>query len=120
MTIARIQINSITGRPESTDYRDHFDGALRMQPVEELQMLRVKEDANLSNIGVAKGVDYVLDEYGNELMELALSIDPNAIGSYGVKVGVSKDGSEETKIYYDPKNRKLKFDTTKSGKEFGR
>jgi len=96
------------------------DGSLHMQPVEELQMLRVKEDANLSNIGVAKGVDYVLDEYGNELMELELTIDPNSKGSYGVKVCVSKDGSEETKIYYDPKDRKLKFDTTKSGKAFGR
>ena len=37
------------------------DGTLRMQPVEELQMLRVKEDANLLDIKVAKGVDYVLD-----------------------------------------------------------
>ena len=33
---------------------------------------------------------------------------------------MSEDGSEETKIYYDPKDRKLKFDTTKSGIKFGR
>ena len=38
----------------------------------------------------------------------------------GIKVGMSDDGREETMIYYDDVEKKLKFDTRKSGLSFGR
>jgi len=47
-------------------------------------------------------------------MELRLQFSHNAM-QYGVKVCVSDDGREETLIYYDKSDKKLKFDTRKSG-----
>ena len=52
--------------------------------------------------------------------ELEVTIRPGNAIRYGVKVCVSDDGREETIIYYDTSDRKLKFDTRKSGLEYGR
>ena len=61
-----------------------------------------------------------LQEPGKELMELEVAFLPNNAKQYGIKVGVSEDGREETAIYYDTAEKKLKFDTRKSGLSFGR
>jgi beta-fructofuranosidase len=53
-------------------------------------------------------------------MELEVTIQPNNAKRFGVKICVSDDGREETIIYYDTSDRKLKFDTRKSGLGFGR
>ena len=53
-------------------------------------------------------------------MELEVIIPPTNALKYGLKVGVSDDGREETVIYYDKSDKKLKFDTRKSGLTFGR
>lgn len=95
------------------------DGTLRMRPVKELESLRMKESV-VSNIKVVSGSVVKLQEPGKELMELEVTILPNSAKQYGVKVGVSEDGREETVIYYDKSEKKLKFDTRKSGLSFGR
>jgi beta-fructofuranosidase len=95
------------------------DGTLRMRPVKELEKLRMKE-TTLSNVKVNAGSEVKLNEPGNELMELELTIQPNNAKQFGVKVGISDDGREETVIYYDQSDKKLKFDTRKSGLTFGR
>lgn len=46
---------------------------------------------------------------------LELTILPNSSTQYGIKVCVSDDRHVETVIYYDLKDKKLKFDTRKSG-----
>jgi len=95
------------------------DGTLRMRPVKELETLRMKE-AMVSNVKVASGSEFKLNQLGHELMELEITIAPNNAMRYGVKVCVSDDGREKTSIYYDKSDRKLKFDTRKSGLKFGR
>ena len=78
------------------------------------------KEVMVSNVVVSSGNEIKLNELGNELMELELTIQPNDANRYGVKVCVSDDGREETIIYYDTSDKKLKFDTRKSGLEFGR
>ena len=95
------------------------DGSLRIRPVKELESLRMKETV-VSNINVSSGSVVKLQEPGKELMELEVTIPPNNAKQCGVKVGVSEDGREETIIYYDKSEKKLKFDTRKSGLSFGR
>ncbi len=95
------------------------DGTLRMRPVKELENLRMKETM-VSNIKVTSGSVVKLTEPGLELMELEVTIPPNSAQQYGIKVGVSDDGREESVIWYDQRDKKLKFDTRKSGLSFGR
>lgn len=90
------------------------DGTLRMRPVKELETLRIKEK-KVSNVKVNSESEVKLNEPGFELMELEVIIEPNSSLRYGVKVGVSDNGREETVIYYDSAEKKLKFDTGKSG-----
>ena len=95
------------------------DGTLRMRPVKELETLRLNESM-VSNLKVASGSQVNLAEPGKELMELEVTISATKALKFGVKVGVSDDGREETVIYYDKADMKLKFDTRKSGLTFGR
>ncbi len=95
------------------------DGTLRMRPVKELETLRMKE-AMVSNVKVSPGSEIKLELPGRELMELEVTILPGNAMRYGIKVCISDDGREETVIYYDQLHKKLKFDTRKSGLEFGR
>lgn len=95
------------------------DGRLKMRPVKELERLRINESL-VSNIKVSSGSVVKLPAPGKELMELEITIPQNSAKEFGVKVGVSKDGSEETIISYNRVKKKLKFDTRKSGLSFGR
>ncbi|MCL4181055.1 MAG: GH32 C-terminal domain-containing protein [Verrucomicrobia bacterium] len=89
------------------------DGTLRMNPPEEIERLR-QRGKRLANLPVpADGELTVADVAGNSL-ELCLEIDaPNAT-QYGIKVCCSPDGTEQTLVYYDAAERKLKIDTTRS------
>jgi beta-fructofuranosidase len=78
------------------------------------------KEAMVLNVKVNSGSEVKLNELGKELMELEVTIQPNNAMQYGVKVCVSDDGREETLVYYDKSDKKLKFDTRKSGLEFGR
>lgn len=95
------------------------DGTLRMRPVKELERLRMKEEI-VSDIKVSSGTGHKLPGLGRELQELEVTIHPGSAVRYGVKVCASDDGREETIIYYDRRDHKLKFDTGKSGLTFGR
>jgi beta-fructofuranosidase len=95
------------------------DGNLRMSPVKELESLRMKEEI-VSGISVSSGADHKLNGSGRELQELEITFLPSGAARYGVKVCSSGDGREETTIYYDSKDGKLKFDTRKSGLSYGR
>jgi beta-fructofuranosidase len=89
-----------------------------MRPVKELETLRMKE-ALVTNVKVNSGSEVILNELSNELMELEVTFQPNTAMKYGVKVCMSQDGREETVIYYDKADKKLKFDMGKSGLSFG-
>jgi beta-fructofuranosidase len=95
------------------------DGTLRMRPVKELESLRMKEEV-VSGIKVSPGGDHKLNGLGKELQELEIMFLPSGAVRFGVKVCSSGDGREETVIYYDSSDGKLKFDTRKSGLAYGR
>lgn len=94
------------------------DGTLKMQPVSELKQLRL-EEKNKSNVHVTAGQNITLNNMGTQLMELEIIIQPTKATEYGVKVCVSDDGAEETVISYNRIEKKLKFDTRKSGLAYG-
>ncbi|PHX73890.1 MAG: hypothetical protein CK547_06080 [Chitinophagaceae bacterium] len=94
------------------------DGSLRMRPVKELEALRMNKSV-ASAISVASGSEVKLKKMTSDLMELEIIFQPNASNQYGIKLGISDDGREETVIYYDNSDKKLKFDTRKSGLSYG-
>ena len=95
------------------------DNTLRMRPIKELANLRLNQ-RTMKNILVKQGTEQTLDGLGGELMELEITIQPGQTKQCGVMVCCSEDGREQTKLYYDASDKKLKFDTTKSGIAFGR
>ena len=95
------------------------DGKLGMQPVKELALLRMNEKER-KNFTVRAGSEYNLDEFGTELMELEITIEPGNAAIAGVKVTCSGDGREQTVLFYDATAKQLKCDATKSSLSFGR
>ena len=89
------------------------DGTLRMQVPEELERLRYNGQ-KLENLTVAADSELKLEFRGDSL-ELRLTIDPgDTARQCGVKVRTSPGGEEETLIFYDADEKKLKIDTRKS------
>ena len=89
------------------------DGKLLMKVPEELKTLRYngKEQNGLT---VKADTDLLLEGISGNCIELNLEIAPNKAGQVGVKVCCSPDGKEETLVYYDAADKKLKIDTHKS------
>ena len=95
------------------------DNTLRMRPVKELENLRMSEKS-YDGLKVQAGKDYDLKDAGKDLQEIEMTIIPGKAKLYGIKVCTSENGKEETVIFYDSSDGKLKFDTRKSGLSFGR
>jgi len=92
------------------------DGLLRMDVPEEIEALRygaVKKEG----LSVPSGAEVPLDGIGGNSFELILDMESAQASQFGVKVCVSPDGQEETAIFYDAAEGKLKVDTRKSGPE---
>jgi beta-fructofuranosidase len=89
------------------------DGMLRMRPIEELEILRYNVQAK-ENIEVKANTELVLDNIKGNTIELLLEIAPTEAKQIGLKVCCSPDGQEETVIFYDSTDKKLKIDTHKS------
>jgi beta-fructofuranosidase len=92
------------------------DGRLRMDVPEEIETLRygaVKKEG----LSVPSGTEVPLDGIGGNSLELIIDMDSAQASQFGVKVCVSPDGQEETAIFYDATEGKLKVDTRKSGPE---
>ena len=86
------------------------DGTMRMQVPQEIERLRYN-GKKMENLDVDGEVD--LDLHSDSL-EMRVLIDPGTATECGVKVRCSPDGEEETLIFYDAKEKKLKIDTHKS------
>jgi beta-fructofuranosidase len=90
-----------------------------MQPVKELNALRMNGKEK-QNFVVKSGEELNLDEFGTELMEMEITIEPGSASKSGVKICCSADGKEQTSLYYDAAEKKLVCDATKSSIEYGR
>ncbi|MBI5685850.1 MAG: GH32 C-terminal domain-containing protein [Verrucomicrobia bacterium] len=89
------------------------DNRLRYQPIEELKRLRYNEQTQ-HNIAIAAGKEVVLNKIAGNTIELELQIEPQDAKQVGVKVCRSPDREEETLLFYDAAEQKLKLDTNKS------
>ena len=90
------------------------DNTLRMRPAKELAALRYNAH-KLANVTVKAGADLTLKTIGGNSIELSLEMKPGqGVKQCGVKVCCSPDGKEQTAIYYDATDKKLKIDTRKS------
>jgi len=89
------------------------DGRLSMNPPAEIERLRHhgKKEANLI---VKADSDLALEGIGGNSLELALEMNARNAQQFGVKIGCSPGGEEQTLIYYDAIEKKLKVDTTHS------
>jgi beta-fructofuranosidase len=92
------------------------DGLLRMDVPEEIERLRY-DAFEKENFSLPSDSDLRIDQIGGNSLELFIEMKSSAALQYGVKVCVSPDGQEETLIYYDAAEEKLKVDTRKSGPE---
>ncbi len=89
------------------------DGRLRMDVPKEIEGLRyhAKKRANLA---VKADADLVLEGIGGDSLELCLEMSAKDAKQFGLKVCRSPKGEEETLVYYDAIEKKLKVDTHKS------
>jgi sucrose-6-phosphate hydrolase SacC (GH32 family) len=94
------------------------DNTMRMRPVEELEVLRYNGQAR-DNIEIQADTELTLEGIQGNSLELHLEIDPNGADQVGLKVCASPDGDEETIIFYDALDKKLKIDARKSSLEVG-
>lgn len=92
------------------------DGTLRMRPVPELERLRYNGNS-WNDILLDAGRSRELENFSGDSCELRIDITPTTAKRVGVKVRVSPDGTEETKIFYDTEKKVLAVDTTRSGPE---
>ena len=94
------------------------DGTLRMQPIKELENLRQNKRVK-NNFTVQAGSELKLNDFGNELLELEITMQAGTAKQFGVMVGCSEDGREQTELYYDAFEKKLKCDATRSSIDLG-
>jgi sucrose-6-phosphate hydrolase SacC (GH32 family) len=95
------------------------DGMLRMKPAEELEVLRYN-GRKRTNLTVKADTELALKEIRGNSLELKLEIAPSKAEQVGLKVCCSPNGEEQTLIYYDATDKKLKIDTRKSSLGEGR
>jgi beta-fructofuranosidase len=92
------------------------DGTLRLKPVPELETLR-RHGKSWTNLALADGDLKPLEGVVGDACELGLEIEMGTAQRCGLKVRASKNGEEETLLYYDVGRRELIFDSTRSGSQ---
>ena len=90
------------------------DGQLRMDVPEEIEALR-QEAFRRADFHVPADTDMAVDGVGGNSLELSIDMEGSEHSAYGVKVCVSPDGQEETSVFYDAREKRLKVDTRRSG-----
>jgi len=94
------------------------DGTLRMRPPEELESLRYNARST-DNLTVGPDSELKLDDIRGTSIELSLEMEPRGAKQFGVKVCCSPGGEEETLVFYDAAEKKLKVDTRNSSRREG-
>ncbi len=90
------------------------DNTLRMCPIEELEVLRFNP-RKIENFTIKADSEMNMKDIHGDSLELNIEMIPKNAEQFGVKVFCSPDGEEQTAIFYDSVEKKLKIDTTKSG-----
>ncbi len=90
------------------------DGRLGMDVPEEIESLR-QGGVSKGDFVIPADADVVVDGVSGNSLELLIDMAGGEASAYGVKVCVSPDGQEETSVFYDARERRLKVDTSRSG-----
>ena len=85
------------------------NGTVLMDVPEEIESLRYNPKSPKS-IFIKTNSEKVLEGVSGNSIELAIEMTSENAGQFGVKVCCSEDGSEETAIYYDSAEKKIKID----------
>jgi sucrose-6-phosphate hydrolase SacC (GH32 family) len=88
------------------------DGTLGVKPIEELQSLRKKELISVTNKSVSE-VNQSLKNVQGDMLEIVLDLESKS-DKYGIKVRRSPDEKEQTVLFYDAVNKKLRADQSKT------
>jgi sucrose-6-phosphate hydrolase SacC (GH32 family) len=86
---------------------------LKIEPVEELQQLRVNGRSR-HNVQLAADSEVALPEMQGDCLEVSIELQPREAQQTGLKVRRTPDGAEETSIYYDAQSQQLSIDVSKS------
>ena len=89
------------------------DGMLRMNVPKEIENLRYNPKRK-ENFTVNADSELALADIGGNSVELIMEMQGKDAKQFGVKVCCSPDGKEQTLIYYDATEKKLKIDTRAS------
>ena len=89
------------------------DGSLRMNPPQEIEQLRYN-GVQRTGLTIADGTELALADIRSKSLELELEMSAPAARQFGLKVRCSPGGEEQTPVFYDAVEKKLKVDTTKS------
>jgi len=92
------------------------DGQLRIDVPEEIEALRCGVFKK-ENFTIESNSDLAVEGVSGNSLELMIDMESARASAYGIKVCMSPNGREETKIFYDAEERLLKIDTRKSGPE---
>lgn len=93
------------------------DGTLRIQPVPELEALRLNR-RRLEHLPLAEGRETILPGIAGDCLELDIRIAPGRACSMGVKVRCAPDDAEETRILFDSRQGVLAVESvTLSGQD---
>lgn len=94
------------------------DGMLRMDVPAQIERLRYNERSQAEQV-VASDAQVVLNGIAGTSLELEVELSSNTATQFGLKVCCSPGGEEETLVYYDSTDQKLKIDTNKSSLQQG-
>ena len=89
------------------------DQTLRMRPAEELSLLRYNP-RTIEDLTVPADGELPVEGVGGTSIELAVEMLPEGAEQFGLKICTSPGGEEETLVYCDAVDGKLKVDTTRS------
>jgi sucrose-6-phosphate hydrolase SacC (GH32 family) len=89
------------------------DGTLRIEPAEELKMLRLNPRRR-EDVALAADSDIAIEDVRGDCLELSVEIEPQGAREVGVKVRRSSGGEEQTVIACNPQARTLGIDLSKS------
>ncbi|MHB8520592.1 MAG: GH32 C-terminal domain-containing protein [Limisphaerales bacterium] len=89
------------------------DGRLQMDPPEEIEQLRY-HGKKRTDLTVKADSDLPLEGIGGKSLELALEMNAKDAKQFGIKIACSPGSEEQTLVYYDAVDKKLKVDTTRS------
>ena len=89
------------------------DGRLRIDPVPELEVLRL-DPVRHESIELPADSEVAVEGVGGDCLELAVEIDPLEAREVGLKVRRSPEGEEETAVSWDAEAAALRVDVSRS------